>query len=68
MLWLPQIKLNGSQPAQQPNAVPGGTEARGVVILTGPAIGNAVVTLTSGNTALLHLPASVTVPSGQSSV
>lgn len=68
VLWLPQINLGGPQPAQTPNAVPGGTEARGMVFLTRPAVGDAVITLASANPGLLHVQATVTVASGQQTV
>jgi hypothetical protein len=49
--------------------VPGGTAGTGTVILNGPApSGGVAVSLTSGNTSLATVPASVTVPAGQNSV
>jgi hypothetical protein len=49
--------------------VPGGSPATGTVTLNGPApTGGTVVTLSSANTSLVTVPASVTVPSGQTSV
>ena len=58
---LAQVMFNGN--------VPGGTPATGTVTLNGAApSGGAVVTLTSGNTSLVTVPASVTVPAGQTSV
>jgi trimeric autotransporter adhesin len=48
--------------------IPGGNPAPGSVHLNGPApAGGAVVTLSSGNTSLATVPASVTVPAGQTS-
>lgn len=58
---LGQLLFNGT--------VPGGTPAIGTVTLNGPApSGGAVVALSSGNTSLVTVPASVTVPAGQTSV
>jgi hypothetical protein len=49
--------------------VPGGSPATGTVNLSGPApSGGLVVALSSGNTSLVTVPASVTVPAGQTSV
>jgi hypothetical protein len=46
--------------------VPGGSPAIGDVFLNGPApTGGTVVSLSSGNTSLVTVPASVTVPAGQ---
>ena len=48
--------------------VPGGSPAAGSVHLNGPApAGGALVTLSSANTSLATVPASVTVPAGQTS-
>jgi hypothetical protein len=48
--------------------VPGGSPATGTVTLNGAApSGGTVVTLSSGNTSLVTVPASVTVPAGQTS-
>ena len=48
---------------------PGGTPATGTVGLGGPApSGGVVVALSSGNTSLVTVPASVTVPAGQTTV
>ena len=48
---------------------PGGTPATGTVGLGAPApSGGLVVTLSSGNTSLVTVPASVTVPAGQTTV
>jgi hypothetical protein len=48
--------------------VPGGTPAAGTVTLNGAApSGGAVVALSSANTSLVTVPASVTVPAGQTS-
>ena len=48
--------------------VPGGSPAIGDVFLNGPApTGGTVVSLSSGNTSLVTVPASVTVPAGQTS-
>lgn len=58
---LSQVLFNGN--------TPGGTPAAGTVSLGGPApAGGLVVALSSGNTSLVTVPASVTVPAGQSSV
>ena len=49
--------------------VPGGTPATGTVTLNGAApSGGTVVALSSANTSLVTVPASVTVPAGQTSV
>ena len=49
--------------------VPGGQPAAGTVTLGGPApSGGTLVTLSSGNTSLVTVPASVTVPAGQTNV
>jgi len=49
--------------------VPGGTPGTGTVTLNGAApSGGTVVALASGNTSLVTVPASVTVPAGQTSV
>ena len=49
--------------------VPGGTPATGTVTLNGAApSGGTVVSLSSANTSLVTVPASVTVPAGQTSV
>jgi hypothetical protein len=51
-----------------PTSVVGGTAAQGTLTLTGGApSGGAVVTLSSANTSLVSVPASVTVPAGSSS-
>lgn len=48
-----------------PSIVVGGDSSTGTVTLSGPALAaGAVVTLSSGNTALVQVPASVTVPAG----
>jgi len=52
-----------------PASVTGGTAATGTVTLSGPApAGGLVVSLSSGNTAVARVPASVTVPAGATSV
>src|SRR6185369_12109053 len=52
-----------------PTSVVGGTTAQGTITLTGGApSGGAVVTLSSANTAVVSVPASVTVAAGASSV
>ena len=57
---LAQVSFNGN--------VPGGTPATGTVTLNGAApSGGAVVTLSSANTSLVTVPASVTVAAGQTS-
>ncbi len=51
-----------------PTSVTGGTAVQGTATLTAAApSGGAVVTLSSGNTAVVTVPASVTVPSGSTS-
>lgn len=66
ILYVPPINLGGGPPSPGPQ---GGREAEGAVILSGNApAGGAVITLSSRNTALLHVPATVTVPAGASSV
>ena len=51
-----------------PTSVVGGTTAQGTITLTGGApSGGAVVTLSSANTSVVSVPASVTVPAGASS-
>lgn len=63
ILYFPPINLGGGPPP--PPGPQGGREAEGAVILSGNApAGGAVITLSSGNTALLHVPATVTVPAG----
>jgi hypothetical protein len=58
---LSQVLFNGN--------APGGTPAPGTVNLGGPApSGGLVVSLSSANTSLVTVPASVTVPAGQTSV
>jgi hypothetical protein len=58
---LAQVSFSGN--------VPGGTPATGTVTLNGAApSGGTVVSLSSGNTSLVTVPASVTVPAGQTSV
>jgi hypothetical protein len=53
----------------QPTNVPGGSTSTGTVTLSAPApAGGAVVTLSSGNTAVAAVPASVTVPAGATTV
>lgn len=50
-----------------PSSVPGGNPSTGRVILSAPApVGGAVVTLSSGNTAVATVPPSLTVPAGSS--
>ena len=67
ILYLPPINLGGGPPP--PPGPQGGREAEGTVVLSGNALsGGAVITLSSGNTALLHVPATVTVPAGANSV
>jgi len=57
---LAQVSFSGN--------VPGGSPATGTVTLNGPApSGGTVVTLSSANTSLVMVPASVTVPAGQTS-
>jgi hypothetical protein len=57
---LAQVSFSGN--------VPGGSPATGTVTLNGPATaGGATVTLSSANTSLVTVPASVTVPAGQTS-
>ena len=52
-----------------PAIVAGGTSSQGTVTLNGPApIGGEVVTLTSGNTSVVTVPSSVTVPENSTSV
>jgi hypothetical protein len=52
-----------------PTSVVGGTTAQGTITLTGGApSGGAVVTLSSANTSVVSVPASVTVAAGASSV
>ena len=49
----------------EPASVPGGFDSKGTIILTGPApFGGATVRL-KANTALLELPATVTIPAGE---
>jgi hypothetical protein len=49
--------------------IPGGQPATGTVSLSGPApAGGTVVALSSANTSLVTVPASVTVPAGQNNV
>lgn len=68
VLYIPPISLGGGGPPPPPGPQ-GGREAEGSAILSGDApAGGAVITLSSGNTALLHLPAMVTVPAGARSV
>jgi len=56
-----QVTLN-------PNQVHGGASSTGTVILSGKApAGGLVVTLSSANTSVAQVPATVTVPAGQSS-
>ncbi len=51
-----------------PSSVVGGTTVQGTITLTGGApSGGAVVTLSSANTSVVSVPASVTVPAGSSS-
>src|SRR2546425_2013273 len=51
-----------------PTSVTAGTVSTGTVTLIAPApVGGAVVTLSSGNTAIATVPASVTVPAGATS-
>ena len=58
---LQSVSFNGNQP--------GGTPATGTVGLGAPApSGGLVVALSSGNTSLVTVPASVTVPAGQTTV
>lgn len=58
---LAQVSFSGN--------VPGGSPATGTVTLNGAApSGGTVVSLSSGNTSLVTVPASVTVPAGQTSV
>jgi hypothetical protein len=67
ILYFPPINLGGGPPP--PPGPQGGREAEGAVILSRNApAGGAVITMSSGNTALLHVPATVTVPAGASSV
>ena len=51
-----------------PSTVGGGNPSNGTVLLTGPAQGDAVITLTNGSPSIITIPASVTVPSGTKSV
>lgn len=51
-----------------PNVVAGGVNTTGTVNLSGNTYSPLTVNLTSGNTSLFTVPASVTVPSGSSSV
>ena len=54
--------------AKSPNSVLGGNSATGTATLTGvAATGGVVVTLSSSNTAVAQVPASVTVPAGSTS-
>jgi len=58
---LAQVSFSGN--------VPGGSPATGTVTLNGAApSGGTVVTLSSANTSLVSVPASVTVPTGQTGV
>ena len=51
-----------------PASVVGGASANGIVTLNGPApIGGAIVTLVSADTAAATIPATLTIPAGQSS-
>ena len=51
-----------------PTTVRGGTASHGTVTLSGPApAGGAVVTLASGNTAVIRVPPTLTVPAGVNS-
>ena len=49
------------------SSVVGGTPSSATVKLNGPAPGDIVVSLSSGNTSVATVPATVTVPSGQTS-
>lgn len=51
-----------------PNPAVGGNSLQGKVTLAGPATSNAVIQLSSSNTALATVPATVTIAQGQSSV
>jgi hypothetical protein len=61
----PTLTGQGSGLTVSPNTVVGGTSSTGTVKLTGPApAGGSVVTLSSSNTSVAQVPASVTVPAG----
>jgi hypothetical protein len=67
ILYIPPINLGGGPPP--PPGPQGGREAEATVMLSGSATGSgALIALSSGNTALLHVPATVTVPAGANSV
>jgi trimeric autotransporter adhesin len=51
-----------------PPTVGGGNPSTGTVSLSSPAQGNAVITLTNGSPSIITIPASVTIPSGSTSV
>lgn len=51
-----------------PAGVTGGGAASGRITLNGPAPSGLTLSLTSGNPSVVHVPASVTVPSGQNHV
>lgn len=55
-------------PTFNPTSVTGGTSSTGTVALAGPApAGGAVVSLLNGNPSVATVPASVTIPAGQTS-
>jgi hypothetical protein len=65
---LPQALPTLSSLTLNPTSVTGGSPSTGTVTLSGPApVGGATVSLSSGNTAVATVPASVTVAAGASS-